>query len=74
MLLVAAIGALVARLQAAGMAGAMAATAGAQLLAVGIGWATGEFHARELVLTAAFAVPWLVSAALFREAARATAA
>jgi hypothetical protein len=70
-LLVATVGALAARLKAAGMAWAMAATAGAQLLAVGIGWAMGGFHARELVLTAAFAVPWSVSAALFREAARA---
>ena len=70
-LAVAAIGALLARLKAAGMARAMAATALAQLLAAGIGLVMARFDTRELVFTALFALPWLVSAALFRWAARA---
>lgn len=69
-LLVAALGAAFARLRAAGMVRAMVATACAQLLAAGIGLAIGGFAPRELVLTSLFALPWLLSAALFRKAAR----
>ena len=79
-LLVAAIGALLARLRARGMALAMGATAVAQLLAAGVGLATGlsigtgEPHGPSLyleaLLTACFALPWLVSSALFRKVAR----
>ena len=78
-LLLAALGALLARLRARGMAWAMAATAGAQLLAAGVGLAVGMSVgtdeqggpplAREALLTAFFAVPWLASAMLFRKAA-----
>lgn len=69
-LLVAAGGALLAGLKPRGMAYAMTAAAVAQLLAVGVGLAMGEFEARELVLSAMFALPWLASAALFRKAAQ----
>lgn len=68
-LLIAAAGALVARLKPRGMAVAMAAAAIAQLGAVGVALALGGYDARELTFTAMFAVPWLVSAALFRKAA-----
>lgn len=69
-LCVAAVGALVAALKPAGMSRAMITAAIAQLLAVGVGLALREFEPRELMLTAMFALPWLVSAALFRKAAR----
>lgn len=68
-LAVAALGAIVARLRPAGMARAMFATAIAQLAVVGIALAIGGFNARELVLTACFALPWLASGQLFRSAA-----
>jgi hypothetical protein len=77
-LLVAASGALWARFRARGMALAMAATAGAQLLAAALGLAVGLASgmdepvgpslAREAVLTACFALPWLGSALLFNRA------
>lgn len=77
-LLVAAVGALLARFRARGMALAMGTTAVAQLLAAGIGLATGlsvgtdEQHGPSLYLetflTACFALPWLVSSVLFRKA------
>ncbi|MFC5578270.1 hypothetical protein ACFPOA_09645 [Lysobacter niabensis] len=83
-LLVAALGALFARLRARGMAWAMGATAAAQLLAAGIGLAIGltigltigtdEVGGPNIglatFLAACFAVPWLVSARLFRKAAQ----
>ena len=69
-LLVALIGALAARFRAKGMAAAMAVTAAAQLLAAGAAYVlTGEVRPIEIVLTAAFAAPWLGSALLFRLAA-----
>ncbi|WP_223158066.1 hypothetical protein [Thermomonas brevis] len=69
-LAVAALGSLLARFRPAGMAKAMFATAAAQLAAVGIALATGGFEARELALTACFALPWLLAGWLFRSAAR----
>lgn len=82
-LLVAALGSLLAMFRARGMAWAMAATAIAQLLAAGVGLAVGLGTgtdepagpplAREVLLTACFAVPWLVSAMLFRKAAAGSA-
>lgn len=78
-LLVAATGALLARFRARGLAWAMGATAAAQLLAAGIGMALGLATGadgqagaplgREAFLTACFALPWLASALLFRNAA-----
>ena len=78
-LLVAALGALLANFRARGMSRAMAATAAAQLIAAGIGLAIGlsvgmdevggPSIGLEAFLTACFAVPWLVSAQLFRMAA-----
>ena len=74
-LLVALIGALAARFRAKGMAAAMAVTAAAQLLAAGAAYfLTGEVRPIEIVLTAAFAAPWLGSALLFRLAAAQEAA
>lgn len=63
------VGALLARLQVRGMARAMFATAVAQVVATVIavavsGWDIGA------VPTLCFALPWLVSAVLFRKAAR----
>lgn len=69
-LLVAGLGALLARFRARGMAWAMAAAA-AQLLAVGVAAAMGGFRAIELGATAGFALPWLLAAALFAAAGRA---
>lgn len=69
-LCVAAIGAWAAALKPAGMSRAMAATAIAQLLAVGVGVSMRAFEPRELALTAMFALPWLFSALLFGKAAR----
>lgn len=62
------IGALLARLRAAGMARAMLVTALAQLLAGAIAWpaAPGEATLATLLL----GLPWLAAAALFRNAAR----
>lgn len=68
-LAIAAVGALLARLRAAGMARAMLAAGIAQLVAVGIGAGMG-FQANELGLSACFALPWFASAALFRWSAR----
>ncbi|MGY0632795.1 hypothetical protein [Luteimonas sp. A478] len=67
-LAVAAAGVLLARFRAAGMARAMLAAGIAQLAAVAIALALGGFNGRELVLPACFALPWLVSAALFARA------
>ena len=77
-LLVAMLGASLARFRPHGMALTMTATALAQLLAAAIGLAVGltvgmdEEHGpdvrREALLTACFALPWLVSAQLFRRA------
>ncbi len=67
---IAAVGAVVAAFKPAGMSRAMAVAAVAQLLAAGVGLAMREFEPLELVLTALFALPWLVSALLFRKAAR----
>lgn len=77
-LLVAAIGSLLAMFRARGMAWAMGATAATQLLAAGVGLAVGltvgtdeaqgPSIALETFLTACFALPWLVSSLLFRKA------
>lgn len=69
-LLVAALGAVLAKFRAAGMVNAMVAAAVAQLACTGVGLAIGGFEALELTLTALFAVPWLASALLFSMAAR----
>ncbi|GAB3368034.1 hypothetical protein GCM10027431_12760 [Lysobacter rhizosphaerae] len=79
-LLVAALGALRARFRARGMVRAMGATAVAQMLAAAVGLAIGltvgmdeqggPGIGREAFLTACFAVPWLASAQLFRNAAQ----
>ena len=69
-LAIAGLGSLLARFRPAGMAAAMAAAALAQWAAVGIALAIGGFNARELALTACFAIPWLLAGALFRYAAR----
>ncbi|QDW67965.1 hypothetical protein FPZ22_12420 [Luteimonas granuli] len=79
-LLVAALGALLARFRARGMAWAMVAAAAAQLAAAAVGLAVGlaadayappgPMLVRETVLTACFALPWLASALLFRRAAQ----
>ena len=69
-LAIAAVGSLRARFRAAGMAKAMAATACAHLAVVGVALALGGFLPRELLLTACFSLPWLLSAGLFRRAAR----
>src|SRR5690606_2956971 len=68
-LLVAAAGATIARLEPAGMARAMAVAGVAQLLVVGVAVPMG-FRPVELALTACFAVPWFASALLFGAAAR----
>jgi len=68
-LLVAAIGALLANFRAGGMARTMDATALAQLLVATIALAIG-FRERGVLLAACFAVPWFASAQLFRKAAR----
>ena len=67
-LLVGAIGALLGQLRAAGMARAMLATGIAQLLAGGYALALGSMEGG--MLSAAFAVMWFTSAALFHKAAR----
>ena len=69
-LLVAAVGGLLAAFKPAGMSRAMVAAGIAQLLAVGAGLAMGEFQPLELALTGLFALPWFASALLFRKAAR----
>lgn len=68
-LAVAIAGALLARLRPAGMASALDATALAQALASAVAWAAGETVAALFSLL--FALPWLVSAGLFRRAAAA---
>ena len=67
-LLVGAIGALLGQLRAAGMARAMVATGIAQLLAGGYALVLGSMEGG--MLSAAFAVMWFTSAALFHKAAR----
>ena len=79
-LLIAALGALLANFRPLGMARAMGLAAIAQLLAAGTGLAVGLWvgmgeHdgsdvALEAFLTACFALPWIASALLFRKAAR----
>lgn len=81
-LIVAGLGALVAKCRPGGMARAMGVTAAAQLLAAAVGLAIGLTMGMdepdgpsvtyEAFLVACFALPWLASAALFRRAARAT--
>lgn len=68
-LAVAIAGALLARLRPAGMASALDVTALAQVLASAVAWAAGETAAALFSLL--FALPWLVSAGLFRRAAAA---
>ncbi len=70
-LLVAALGALASRWRPRGMALAMAITAAAQALATCGAWAAGLPVPWAVCLV--FAAMWLVSAALFRHAARQTA-
>lgn len=69
-LAIAALGSLAARFRPAGVAAAMLATAAAQLAAVGAALVIGGFQAREMALTACFALPWLLAAVLFHRAAR----
>jgi len=75
-LIVAIVGAVVARFQPLGMALAMAATAGAQTLigttALISGWGStsSSFPEAVILLSGFFAVLWLLSAWLFRKAAR----
>ena len=64
---IAVLGALLARGRAPGMARAMLAAGLAQLLAVAIALPMG-FQRHELAMTALFALPWLVAAALFHAA------
>jgi len=71
-LFIAGAGALIAGLKPLGMARAMFAAAFAQLLAAGVGLAMA-FQPLEVTLTACFALPWLLSGALFQHAARETA-
>jgi hypothetical protein len=68
-LLIAAVGALVARFRSRGMARAMDAAALAQLIVCVIALVIG-FRERGVFFAACFAVPWFVSAQLFRKAAR----
>jgi hypothetical protein len=70
-LLVALAGAVAARFRPNGMALAMAAAAGAQLLVAIVAFVADLATRLELALTLAFALPWLASAACFRRAARA---
>lgn len=69
-LAVAAIGALLARFRAPGMARAMLAAGVGQLAVVAIALAMGGYGILELGLTACFALPWFAAAALFAWAAR----
>lgn len=69
-LAVAAVGALMARLRAPGMARAMVAAGATQLVAVAVALAAGGFERHELLLSACFALPWWCAAALFWWAAR----
>lgn len=66
---VGAVGALLARLRSHGMARAMLATAAAQVVAtlLAVAWSGLDIG---VVPALCFALPWLVSAALFRKAAR----
>ena len=68
-LLIAAVGALVANFRPRGMARAMEAAALAQLVVCVIALLIG-FRERGVFFAACFAVPWFVSAQLFRKAAR----
>lgn len=65
---IAVVGALLAKLRAAGMVRAMLATGCAQAACAPLAWAHGE--ARAAFFIACFALPWLAAAALFRKAAR----
>ena len=67
-LLVAAVGALLGQLRAAGMARALVATGIAQVLAGAYALELGSMEGG--ILSACFAALWLASAALFRKAAR----
>ena len=66
-LLIALIGAIVARFEPAGMARAMVVAAIAQSVLSAVGMST---DARGGILSMTFVVPWLLAAALFRNAAR----
>lgn len=72
-LLVALVGAVAARFRPKGMALAMAAAAGAQLLIAIMVFVADLASPPELGLTLAFVLPWLASAALFLLAGRAAA-
>ena len=72
-LLIAAVGALVAKFRSRGMARAMDAAALAQLIVCVIALVIG-FRERGVFFAACFSVPWFVSAQLFRKAARDEAA
>jgi hypothetical protein len=65
------IGAIVARFEARGMVRAMAAAATAQAIISAVGLSTDPLGAK---FSMAFAIPWLVAAALFGSAARSAAA
>lgn len=69
-LAIAALGASLGKFSAPGMSRAMFAAAAAQLVAVAIALPMG-FEARELTFTALFALPWIASALLFRNAGQA---
>jgi hypothetical protein len=72
-LAVALAGALAARFRAKGMALAMAAAGVAQLLVAAVAFVANYATPPELGLTLAFALPWLLSAGLFRRAAQSEA-
>ena len=65
------VGAIAARFRAAGMATAMltAGIAHVVVTAVAVFGFAGPVEPREIILTLLFALPWLISAALFRNAA-----
>jgi hypothetical protein len=71
-LAVALTGAIAARFRPAGMALAMVAAGVAQLLVAIIVFVAGLGPARDILLTIAFAAPWLLSAGLFQKASAAT--
>ncbi|MFT3897163.1 MAG: hypothetical protein QM719_05640 [Thermomonas sp.] len=68
-LVVAGVGAVLAKLRAAGMARAMLAAAFAQALVAAAAFAIGA-DARGAVFSALFVAPWLLSSALFRHASQ----
>lgn len=73
-LLVALVGAMLSRFRAKGMALAMAAAGGTQLLATIVIFIANLGSPLDLVLTVAFSAPWALSAGLFWRAAEAEAA